>query len=69
MLSQSQNMKNKLSYKGFIGSVNFSVEEQVFHGKIEEINDLITFEGTTFDELKEAFEFMAEEHILDSKPQ
>jgi predicted HicB family RNase H-like nuclease len=62
-------MGNKLSYKGFIGSVNFSAEDQIFHGKIEEINDLITFEGNTFDELEDSFKYMVEEHILDNKPQ
>jgi predicted HicB family RNase H-like nuclease len=34
-----------LTYKGFTGSVHFSSEDDVFFGKIEGINDLITFEG------------------------
>lgn len=59
------NLKNTLKYKGFVGSVNFSTEDQVFYGKIEEINDLITFEGTTIDELEAAFKYMVEEHIED----
>ena len=58
-------MKNILKYKGFVGSVNFSTEDRVLYGKIEEINDLITFEGTTIDELEEAFKYMVEEHIED----
>jgi predicted HicB family RNase H-like nuclease len=56
-------MANILKYKGFVGSVNFSTEDLVFHGKIEGINDLITFEGTTVDELEEAFKYMIEKHI------
>jgi len=62
-------MENKLSHKGSIGSVNFSLDDRIFYGKIEGINDLVTFEGTTMDELEKAFKFMVEEHILDSKPQ
>jgi predicted HicB family RNase H-like nuclease len=62
-------MENKMTYKGFIGSINFSAEDQVFHGKIEEINDLVTFEGTTIDELKNAFKYMVDKQILDCNPQ
>ena len=58
-------MKSILKYKGFIGSVNFSAEDRAFYGKIEGINDLVTFEGTTVDELEEAFKYMVEEHIQD----
>ena len=32
-----------LTYKGFIGSVHFSAVDDVFFGKVEGINDLITF--------------------------
>jgi predicted HicB family RNase H-like nuclease len=45
-------MNNILTYKGSIGSVNFSAVDYIFFGKIEDINDLITFEGTTVDELE-----------------
>ena len=31
-------MKNTLNYKGFIGSVSYSDEDQVLYGKIEGIN-------------------------------
>jgi predicted HicB family RNase H-like nuclease len=58
-------MKNILKYKGFIGSVNFSAEDRAFYGKVEGINDLVTFEGTTVDELEESFKYMVEEHIQD----
>jgi len=36
---------NILEYKDFIGSVNYSDEDECFYGKIEGINDLVTFEG------------------------
>ena len=58
-------MKNILKYKGFIVSVNFSAEDRAFYGKVEGINDLLTFEGTTVEELEEAFKYMVEEHIHD----
>ena len=58
-------MNNVLTYKGYIGSVHFSADDNVFFGKIENINDLITFEGETVQELKDAFCYMVDEHIKD----
>jgi predicted HicB family RNase H-like nuclease len=58
-------MKDVITYKGFIGSVHFAAEDKVFYGKIEGINDLITFEGETVKQLEEGFKFMVDEHIKD----
>jgi predicted HicB family RNase H-like nuclease len=58
-------MKDKMKYKGFIGSVHYASEDRVFYGKVEGINDLITFEGSTVDELEEGFKYMVNEHIND----
>lgn len=58
-------MKDVLTYKGFIGSVHFSADDRVFFGKIEGIYDLVTFEGTSVEELEKAFQSMVEEHIND----
>lgn len=48
-------MTDRLKYKEFIGSVHFSAEDEVFYGKIDGINDLVTFEGTSVAKLKSAF--------------
>lgn len=37
-------LMNTLSYKGFIGSVGFSENDNVFFGKIEGIDGLVNFE-------------------------
>ncbi|MCF8347116.1 MAG: type II toxin-antitoxin system HicB family antitoxin [Bacteroidales bacterium] len=58
-------MKNSLKYKGFIGSVHFAAEDRVFYGKVEGVNDLITFEGSTVEELEKGFQYMVDEHIQD----
>lgn len=47
--------KQDLHYKGFSGSYEISFEDKCLHGKILFINDLVTYEGTTTDELQEAF--------------
>lgn len=56
-------MTDKLIYKEFIGSVQFSSTDEVFHGKLEGINDLITFEGESVKELKIAFEDAVEDYL------
>ena len=48
-------MKNTLSYKGFIGSVSYSDEDGVLFGKIEGINDLVTYESTEVSDLVKQF--------------
>jgi len=60
-------MNNILTYKGFIGSVNYSADDHIFFGKIEGINDLVTFEGASVDELENAFQEMLNLHIEDCR--
>lgn len=54
-------MKDFIMYKDYIGSVHFNADDEVFFGKIEGIDDLVSFEGKTVNELKKAFE----EAVLD----
>ncbi|HEY6143232.1 MAG TPA: type II toxin-antitoxin system HicB family antitoxin [Flavobacterium sp.] len=56
-------MKNYLEYKGYIGTVEFSAEDKIFFGKIQGINDLVTFEGTSVDELAVAFEESVNDYL------
>lgn len=56
-------MTDKLKYKDFIGSVHFSATDEVFFGKIEGINDLVTFEGASVAKLKKAFKEAVQDYI------
>ena len=56
-------MKDILKLKDFIGSVHFSTDDEVFYGKIEGIDDLVTFEGTTVKEIKKSFNEAVEDYI------
>jgi predicted HicB family RNase H-like nuclease len=47
-------MKN-MRYGGVYGSVKYSKEDKCFHGKIKGISDLITYEGSTKEELCQCF--------------
>lgn len=56
-------MKNALKYKGFVGSVQFSADDEAFYGKLEGINDLVTFEANTVEDLKNAFHEAVEDYV------
>ena len=57
-------MKNDLlKYKGLIGSVQFSAEDEVFWGKIIGIRDSVTFEGSTVAALKKDFKEAVDDYI------
>lgn len=58
---------NLLHYKGYVGSVKFIEEQDIFYGKLEFINDLITFQGTSVKELKEDFRQAVDEYLEDCK--
>lgn len=47
--------KANLSHKGYTGSCEVSFEDDCLHGKILFIDDLITYEGETTKQLREAF--------------
>lgn len=56
-------MKDVVRYKGFIGSVHYSDEDKVFHGKIIGIDDLVTFEGQSVKELIKAFHEAVDDYL------
>ncbi|MFQ5455100.1 MAG: type II toxin-antitoxin system HicB family antitoxin [Nitrospirota bacterium] len=56
-------MKDTLSYKKYIGSVRFSTEDMIFHGKLEGISDLILYEGQSVDELVKAFHDAVDDYL------
>ena len=56
-------MNEVLEYRSYYASVNFNAEDEVFHGKIIGINDLVTFEATTIRELKKAFHDAVDDYL------
>jgi predicted HicB family RNase H-like nuclease len=45
---------NVLTYKGYQGSFEYDPEADIFHGDVLHLNDVITFQGRSIDELKTA---------------
>lgn len=56
-------MNDILQHKEYYATINFSSEDEVFHGKIFGINDLVTFEGSSVKELKKAFREAVEDYL------
>ena len=56
-------MSNMLNHKGYQGSVQFSEEDRVFHGKVEFIRSLISYEGTDVDGLETAFREAVDDYL------
>ena len=52
-----------LQYKGYLGSVECSPEENCLHGRLLYINDLITYEAQTPAKLKTAFENTVDDYL------
>lgn len=56
-------MDNVLTYKGYIGSVRYSPEDEVFHGRIEAVADLVTFEADSAKQLRQEFEAAVDDYL------
>ena len=48
-------MSTMLEYKGYLGSVEYNDADEMLHGRLEFIRDLVTYEGMDAKSLKAAF--------------
>ncbi|GAB3415056.1 type II toxin-antitoxin system HicB family antitoxin [Niabella aquatica] len=56
-------MTDVLQYKGYYANIHFSVEDDIFFGKIIGINDLVNFEADSVKGLKKAFKESVEDYL------
>ena len=56
-------MKDMMKYKGYLGSVHFSDEDNLFYGKLEFIRALVSYEGTDVKTLRQAFEAAVDDYL------
>lgn len=57
-------MKDVLTYKGFVGSVQFLSKEDKFVGKITGVEADVTFEGNSHGSLLESFHQAVDNYII-----
>ena len=56
-------MKNTMEYKGYVGSIEFSEQDNVFFGKVQGIRSLISYEGSNAEELMEDFHGAIDDYL------
>ena len=56
-------MKDVLEYKSYYATIHYSAEDEIFYGKLIGVNDLISFEGVSVIEIKEAFREAVDDYI------
>lgn len=56
-------MNKTLKHKGYLGSIEFDLEDEYLYGEILFINDKIIYDGTTIEELKSAFESAVDDYL------
>ena len=54
---------NKLTYKGYAGTIDVNIEDGCLHGQILFIEDIITYEGNTVDDIKISFEEAVDRYL------
>ncbi|MBT9171741.1 MAG: hypothetical protein DDT21_00110 [Syntrophomonadaceae bacterium] len=56
-------MSNYIHYRDYVGSIEFSEEEEVFHGRVIGIKCMISFEGDSVKTLIEDFHNAVDEYL------
>ena len=56
-------MSEMLEYKGYFGTVEYSAEDETLFGRIAFIKALVSYEGQTVRELKNAFEEAVDDYL------
>lgn len=56
-------MSTMLEYKGYLGSVEYSDDDEALHGRLEFIRDLVTYEGNDAKRLKAAFQEAVDDYL------
>ncbi len=52
-----------LQHKGYTGHVEFDDEARLFHGEVIDLRDVVTFQGTSVEELEEAFQDSVDDYL------
>ncbi|MBR4569612.1 MAG: type II toxin-antitoxin system HicB family antitoxin [Candidatus Riflebacteria bacterium] len=56
-------MNNTIEYKNYLGSVEFSQEDNIFFGKVLGIKALLSYEGTNAKELVDDFHSVIDDYL------
>ena len=54
---------NTLEYKGYIGVIEYDDEDGIFHGEVVNLRDVITFQGSCVEDIKESLKDSVEDYL------
>ncbi|MCR9132946.1 MAG: type II toxin-antitoxin system HicB family antitoxin [bacterium] len=52
-----------LKYKGYHGKVELDEDAGILHGEVLDLNDVITFQGRTVEEIQQAFQESVDDYL------
>jgi len=52
-----------MEYKGYIGKIEIDDEAGILYGEVINVRDVITFEGTSVDEVQKAFQESVDDYL------
>jgi predicted HicB family RNase H-like nuclease len=52
-----------MEYKGYSATVEFDEGANIFHGEVINLRDVVTFEGETVDQLRQAFQESVDDYL------
>lgn len=52
-----------MKYKGYYGIVQYDDEAKIFHGEVTNTRTVITFQGTTVDEIEKEFKDSVDDYL------
>ena len=56
-------MSALLEYRGYLGSIKYSDNDELFHGRLAFIRDRVSYEGSDAKGLKHAFEEAVDDYL------
>jgi len=56
-------MSNIMEYKGYYTRIEFDADTKLLHGKIEDINDLVTFESKDSSCIESEFHAVVDDYL------
>ena len=57
-------MSDFLKYRGYLGTVQYSEEDNLLYGKAAGIKDLISYHGKSLESLKKSFETAIDDYLI-----
>ena len=54
---------NTMRYKEYVGAIEYDPDAKLFHGEIINLNDVVTFQGSSVAELEQALQDSVEDYL------